>query len=173
VTQARTSNVIPFPGPDERVRRRFERIRLHIEALDQELLTLTQSNSWSSGEWARHTATPIVRTECIKSYLTAANTVLPAAMASQHRRRPVGDQDLADPDGGARPWGSKAARGTAGTARTPQAAAAHSQEAGQLLAGLKQKGQPTNGRLPDAVRPRFLGPTHRGEVIRHRPAPPH
>jgi hypothetical protein len=87
VTLARASNVIPFPKHDGRACLGFEQIRLHVEALDRELLTLSQANFLSSGEWARQTATPIVRTEYIRNYLKAASAVLPAAMAAQHRRR--------------------------------------------------------------------------------------
>jgi hypothetical protein len=82
---ARTSNVIQFPGGYGRTRGGFEQIRLQIDALDRELLTLTQGNSWTSGEWARQTATPIVRTEYIRSHLTAASAISPTV--SQYRRR--------------------------------------------------------------------------------------
>lgn len=87
MTGARTSNVIPFPGCDGRTRVGFEQIRLHVESLDRELQTLAQRHPWSPGEWARQTAIPIVRTERIRGYLTAANAVPPTAMIGQYRRR--------------------------------------------------------------------------------------
>jgi len=86
VTRPRTSNVIQFPGGRKLARSGFEQVRLQIEALDRELLTLTQGKSWSAGEWAKQTATPIVRTEYIGSYLTADSATPPAATVSQYRR---------------------------------------------------------------------------------------
>jgi hypothetical protein len=87
VTDKGTSNVIPFPGCNGPARVGFEQIRLHIDALDRELQTLAQGYPWSPGEWARQTAIPIVRTECIKGYLTAANPVPSAALVGQYRWR--------------------------------------------------------------------------------------
>jgi hypothetical protein len=71
VMYART-NVVPFPVDDEaRIRLSFVQIRLHVEALDRELQGLAKGNFPNSAEWARRTARPIVRTECIGNYLTA------------------------------------------------------------------------------------------------------
>jgi hypothetical protein len=87
VTSARTSNVIPFRGRNEQSRTGFERIRRHVETLDRELQALARGYPRSPGEWARQTAIPIVRTECIRGYLTTANAVAPEAMMGPYRRR--------------------------------------------------------------------------------------
>jgi hypothetical protein len=87
VTDEGASNVIPFPGCNGPARVGFEQIRLHVEALDRELQTLALGYPWSPGEWARQTAIPIVRTECIRSYLTAAGAVPPTAMMGRYRWR--------------------------------------------------------------------------------------
>jgi hypothetical protein len=87
VTDARAPNVIPFPGCEGRARDGFGQVRRHIEALDRELQALAQGHLWSPGEWARRTAIPIVRTECIRGYLTAADAVPPRAMGQYRRRR--------------------------------------------------------------------------------------
>jgi hypothetical protein len=87
VTGGGASNVIPFPGCVGPTRVGFEQIRRHVEALDRELQMLAQGYPGSPGEWARRTAIPIVRTECIRGYLTTANAVSPEAAVSQYRRR--------------------------------------------------------------------------------------
>ena len=84
---ASTSNVIPFPADDEaRARLGIEQIRLHVKTLDLELQNLAEENSRSSGEWADQAATPILRTECIRSYLTAVAAARPAAAGDGRRR---------------------------------------------------------------------------------------
>jgi hypothetical protein len=87
VTGPRASNVIPLHGRIGRPPVGFEQIRLHVEALGRELQTLAQGPPWSPGEWARQTAIPIVRTECIKGYLTTADAAAPTALMGQYRRR--------------------------------------------------------------------------------------
>jgi hypothetical protein len=85
---ASTSNVITFPVDDEaRARLSIEQIRLHVKALDVELRGLAEENFGSSGEWADQAATPILRTECIRSYLTAVAAASPAAAGDGRRRR--------------------------------------------------------------------------------------
>ena len=87
VMYASTSNVIPFPADDEaRARLGIEQIRLHVKTLDLELQNLAEENSRSSGEWADQAATPILRTECIRSYLTAVAAARPAAAGDGRRR---------------------------------------------------------------------------------------
>jgi hypothetical protein len=72
VIYARTSNVVPFPVDDKaRIRLGYVQIRLHVEALDRELQGLIHGSFQNSGEWADRTATPAVRTDCIKKYLSA------------------------------------------------------------------------------------------------------
>jgi hypothetical protein len=87
VTDKGASNVIPLHGRNGRPPVGFEQIRLHVEALGRELQMLAQGPSWSPGEWARQTAIPIVRTECIRGYLTAAGAVPPTAMVGRYRWR--------------------------------------------------------------------------------------
>jgi hypothetical protein len=88
VMYASTSNVIPFPADDEaRARLGIEQIRLHVKTLDLELQDLAAENFGSSGEWADQAATPILRTECIRSYLTAVVTARPAAVGDGRRRQ--------------------------------------------------------------------------------------
>lgn len=87
--RAWTSNVIPFPTDDEaRARLDLQQIRLHVQALDHELQELVIGHFWSSGEWAREAAAPIVRTECIRRYLTTAVTsALKSGSGGRRRRR--------------------------------------------------------------------------------------
>ena len=93
---ASTSNVIPFPADDEaRARLGIEQIRLHVKTLDLELQNLAEENFGSSGEWADQAVTPILRTECIRSYLTAVAAGSPAAGDGRRRRR---DLDKAQDD---------------------------------------------------------------------------
>jgi hypothetical protein len=88
VMYASTSNVIPFPADDEaRARLGIEQIRLHVKTLDLELQDLAAENFGCSGEWADQAATPILRTECIRSYLTAVVTARPAAVGDGRRRQ--------------------------------------------------------------------------------------
>lgn len=87
MTDARVPNVIPFPGCEGRTRGGFEQIRHHAEALDRELQALARGTFWSPGEWARRTAIPIVRTECIRGYVTAADAIPPRAVGQYRRRR--------------------------------------------------------------------------------------
>lgn len=83
-----SSNVIPFPTDDAaRARLSVKQIRLHAEALDRELEDLEEGNFGSPGEWAMQTATPIVRTTCIRGYLAATTTVHLMATAEERRRR--------------------------------------------------------------------------------------
>ena len=96
VMYASTSNVIPFPADDEaRARLGIEQIRLHVKTLDLELQNLAEENFGSSGEWADQAVTPILRTECIRSYLTAVAAGSPAAGDGRRRRR---DLDKAQDD---------------------------------------------------------------------------
>jgi len=72
VMYARTSNVVPFPVNDEaRIRLSFVQVRLHAKTLSRELLELTQATFPNSGEWALRTAIPMLRTDCIRDYLSA------------------------------------------------------------------------------------------------------
>ena len=88
VMYAFSSNVIPFPTDDAaRARLSVKQIRLHAEALDRELEDLEEGNFGSPGEWAMQTATPIVRTTCIRGYLAATTTVHLMATAEERRRR--------------------------------------------------------------------------------------
>jgi len=87
VTDARVPNVISFPGCEGRIRGGFEQIRRHAEALDRELQALAHGTFGSPGEWARRTAIPIVRTECIRGYVTAADAIPPRAVGQYRRRR--------------------------------------------------------------------------------------
>ena len=48
---------------------------------------LARGTFWSPGEWARRTAIPIVRTECIRGYVTAADAIPPRAVGQYRRRR--------------------------------------------------------------------------------------
>lgn len=68
-----TSNVLQFPV-DEAARGRlaFGQTRLHVEALERELRALAEEWHRTSGEWARHAAPHLVRTECIGYYLAVA-----------------------------------------------------------------------------------------------------
>lgn len=77
-----TSNVLQFPV-DEAARRRlaFGQTRLHVEALERELQALAEEWHRTSGEWARHAASPLVRTECIGYYL--AVVIGSAALADE------------------------------------------------------------------------------------------
>lgn len=83
-----TSNVLQFPV-DEAARGRlaFEQTRLHVEALERELQTLAEEWHRTSGEWARHAASPLVRTECISHYVAVAiKSATPADVSGQASR---------------------------------------------------------------------------------------
>ena len=88
--QTRTSNVIPFPmdaalqGRTDRQRARF-----HAVALDHEVERLASGRFWSPGEWAREAAVPIVRTECIASYLSTALVRSVQSGQTRQRRRQI------------------------------------------------------------------------------------
>lgn len=86
VMYARTPNVIPFPTDDQaRVRLGLEQVRFHVAVLDRELEDLEGRDVRSVGEWAKRAATPIVRTDCISEYLTAATTCGPAAFPEERQ----------------------------------------------------------------------------------------
>jgi hypothetical protein len=75
-----TSNVLQFPvGDTARARLAFGQVRLHVNALEHELQILAEEWLRTPGEWARHAAIPLVRTECISRYLMA---VIGSAAAS-------------------------------------------------------------------------------------------
>jgi len=67
------SNVLQLPI-DEAARGRlaFGRACLHVVALERELRALAEERHRTSGEWARHAAPSLVRTECISYYLALA-----------------------------------------------------------------------------------------------------
>jgi hypothetical protein len=86
VMYARTPNVIPFPADDQtRVRLGLEQVRFHVATLDRELKDLEGRDFRSAGEWARQTATPIVRTDCISEYLDEATAPVPAALPDERQ----------------------------------------------------------------------------------------
>lgn len=83
-----TSNVLQFPV-DEAARGRlaFGQARFHVEALERELQALAEEWHRTSGEWARHAAPPLVRTECISYYLAVAiKSAAPADASGQASR---------------------------------------------------------------------------------------
>lgn len=81
-------DVIPFPVDDRaRARLGLEQVRIHVAALGRELQWLAKGNFRSPGEWARETATSIVRTECIADCLAQATAVWPADSADERCRR--------------------------------------------------------------------------------------
>jgi len=83
-----TSNIVQFPVGDEaRARLAFEQTRLHVNALERELHLLGEEWLRTPGEWARHAAIPLVRTECISRYLTTAiSSAAPSAGNWQRSR---------------------------------------------------------------------------------------
>ena len=88
VMYARTSNVVPFPVNDKaRIRLGFVQIQLHAEALDHELQELARATFPNSGEWALRTAIPMLRTDCIRDYLSA--TIHEEGPADGRRRERV------------------------------------------------------------------------------------
>lgn len=82
-----TLTTIPFPADDQtRARLCLEQARLHIEELDRELQRLARGGFRSPGEWARQTATPLVRIRCINSCLTSPAAVDSEAHTGEHWR---------------------------------------------------------------------------------------
>jgi hypothetical protein len=83
-----TCDVIPFPVDDRaRARLGLEQVRIHVAALGHELQWLAKGDFRGPGEWARETATSIVRTECITDCLAEATAVWPAASAVERWRQ--------------------------------------------------------------------------------------
>jgi hypothetical protein len=77
-------DVIPFPVDDRaRARLGLEQVRIHLTALGREMQWLAKGNFRSPGEWAKETATSIVRTECIADCLAQATAVSPAVSADE------------------------------------------------------------------------------------------
>ncbi len=72
IMYATDADIIPFPVDDEaRVRLGLEQVRVHLSALDSELAELANGPDRSPGEWSTQTSTPMVRIECIQTYLAA------------------------------------------------------------------------------------------------------
>ncbi len=67
----------------------LQRARFHAVALDHEVERLASGRFWSPGEWAREAAAPIVRTECIASYLSTALTGSAESSSTRQRRRHI------------------------------------------------------------------------------------
>lgn len=85
---ASSPNVIPFPvSPEARARLGLDQIHAHARALDRELQRLARGSYRSPGEWARHTAVPIVRTQCIVRYLKDATASRPPANEEERRHQ--------------------------------------------------------------------------------------
>lgn len=86
-------DVIPFPVRDQaQGRRHLEQVWLHAAALDRELQDLAGREFRSAGKWAKQAATPIVRTDCITNFVTAATVARPAVTADERRRQArIGD----------------------------------------------------------------------------------
>jgi hypothetical protein len=83
-----TCDVIPFPVDDRaRARLGLEQVRIHVTALAHELQWLAKGDFRGPGEWARETATSIVRTECITDCLAQATAFWPAASALERWRQ--------------------------------------------------------------------------------------
>jgi hypothetical protein len=81
-------DVIPFPVDDRaRARLGLEQVRIHVAALGRELHWLATGDFRSPGEWAKETATSIVRTECIADCLAQVGAVWPAASADERCRQ--------------------------------------------------------------------------------------
>lgn len=81
-------DVIPFPMDDRaRARLGLEQVRIHVAALGRELQLLAKGNFRGPGEWARETATSIVRTECIADCLAQVGAVWPAASTDERCRQ--------------------------------------------------------------------------------------
>jgi pimeloyl-ACP methyl ester carboxylesterase len=86
VMHADSPNVIPFPvSPEAQARLGLEQIRVHATVLDRELQRLARGNYRTAGEWANHTAIPIVRTQCLVGYLDGISSSRP--VADEHERR--------------------------------------------------------------------------------------
>jgi hypothetical protein len=97
VMYTKTSNVVPFPVDDgARIRLGFVQIRLHAEALDRELQGLARASFQSSGEWAEQTATPMLRTDCIRGYLGAATREGDPADGRRRQRVNQAEHELAE-----------------------------------------------------------------------------
>jgi len=84
------ARIIPFPV-DYKVRDRhdFQQMLDQAQMLDRELQRLARCSFRSSGEWAKQTATPMVRTECIRNYLLGVTAVEIATTAGERRRRRI------------------------------------------------------------------------------------
>jgi len=77
-----------FPARGQaRARPSLEQVRLHTAALDRELQDLARRDFRSAGQWARHVATPIVRTDCIMGFLMTATAARAAVTADERRRQ--------------------------------------------------------------------------------------
>jgi hypothetical protein len=87
VATMQTPNVITFPADREaQARLVFEQVRLHIGELDGELQRLATGEWRSPGRWARQTATPLVRVQCIKKILLSL-FLDPSDVSAHHRLR--------------------------------------------------------------------------------------
>jgi alpha/beta hydrolase family protein len=88
VMHADSPNVIPFPvSLEAQSRLRLEQIRVHAKVLEGELQRLAGGDCRTAGEWANHTAIPIVRTQCLVGYLDDVSGSRPAADEHERRRQ--------------------------------------------------------------------------------------
>lgn len=89
IMYATDAEIIPFPTSEKaRIRLGLNQIRIHLMALDSELAELAALADGSPGEWSARTSTPVIRIECIETYLSAvaaafARTIRP----DRYRRR--------------------------------------------------------------------------------------
>jgi len=82
--------IILFPvRAGARPRLHLELLRFHSVALDREVQGLIRQDFRTAGEWARHAATPIVRTDCIVDLLIAGTSGRPAVTTEEARRQAV------------------------------------------------------------------------------------
>ena len=82
--------MIPFPVDAGGLGRSgIEQVRLHTEELDRELLQLARGTFRGPGEWARQTATPLVRIWLIRIYLTSLTITDPEKHVCERRQLDV------------------------------------------------------------------------------------